>query len=134
MKKERIEALIDYFTDANGNTRYVTLVALSEPLGHSVMYEYDDDGVITVNTVVKGVKLGFAVCSPDDNFDENLGITIATGRARKNSKYALLTTKLGYVNSPLIEALLKQEAKYFKENPEKYIAGYERMVERASHE
>lgn len=127
MKKEHIETLVDSFVDVNGDTRHFVIAAISvmfdqndEPATVSDL-EYKECGV-----VVKGLKLGFAICNPSDKFNEELGITIAVGRARKNAKYALLASKPGFINTPLVHAFLLQEAEYFKHNPESHIAGYKR--------
>lgn len=127
MKKERIEYLVDSFVDANGDERHFVIAAVSE-----VFTEDDEPSCVTdidgleIQEVVKGLKLGFAICNPTDKFDEKLGITIAVGRARKNAEYALVASEMGYINTQLVRAFLQQEAEYFKHNPEYKIAGYKR--------
>lgn len=127
MKKERIETLVDSFVDANGDTHNFVIAAVSETFTERVepMYAINDYDDIT-DQVVKGLKLGFAICNPTDTFNEELGKTIAIGRARKNASYALLATELGFINTPLVRAFLAQEAEYFKHNPESRIAEYKR--------
>lgn len=127
MKKERIETLVDSFTDENGYTRHFVIAAIS------VMFDEDDEPDVVLNSnteyyqnVVKGLKLGFSICNPIDEFDEDLGIKIAIGRARKNSEYAILVSEPGFINTKLVQAFLEQEAEYFKHNPESRIAGYKR--------
>lgn len=145
MKKERIETLVDSFVDANGDERHFVVAAISEIMpstfgeaypgcdedekDEEVSVEaviYDDYDSNTIDQLVKGVKLGFAICNPCDVFNEELGKTIAIGRARKNASYALYATELGYINTKLVRAFLEQEAEYFKHNPESRIAGYKR--------
>lgn len=145
MKKERIETLVDQFVDTNGDTRHFVIAAISEVLPTTVgercpdehedfkdlevtheVVAYDEYDSETVDEVVKGIKLGFAICNPTDTFNEQLGKTIAIGRARKNASYALYATELGYINTKLVRAFLEQEAEYFKHNPESRIAGYKR--------
>lgn len=126
MKKERVEFYIDSFTDEFGQIRNFVIAAISEQFDEpSDVFTYDWNQ--TNQEVVKGLKLGFAICNPVDEFDANLGCTIAEGRARKNSEYALLSTQLGYINTTMVRAFLEQEAEYFKDNPERYIKGYKRM-------
>lgn len=127
MKKEHIETLVDSFVDVNGDTRHFVIAAIS------VMFDQNDEPATVSDLeykecgeVVKGLKLGFAICNPSDKFNEELGITIAVGRARKNEEYALLASKPGFINTPLVHAFLLQEAEYFKHNPESHIAGYKR--------
>lgn len=127
MKKERIEILVDSFVDANGDERHFVMAGVSEMFTDdvepsAVVDIYSDE----IQEVVKGLKLGFAICNPTDKFNEELGKTIAIGRARKNKEYALLASKPGYINTQLVKAFLIQEAEYFKHNPEYLIAGYKR--------
>lgn len=127
MKKERVEYLVDSFVDENNEERHFVVAAISQVFDEdteptSLVDVYND----SVQEVVKGLKLGFAICNPTDKFDESLGIKIAVGRARKNSEYALIATELGYINTKLVKAFLEQEAEYFKANPETRIAGYKR--------
>lgn len=138
MKKEKVVFLVDSFVDANGDTRNFVLAALSEPFeeGEVCVAETDfdfcdEEEIYVLTEMAKGVRLGYAICSPTDKFDEELGMTIALGRARKNAEYALVASRPGYINNPIVEAFLKQEATYLKENPEYYIAGYHRMIARA---
>lgn len=127
MKKERIEYLVDHFVDSNNDERYFVVAAVSEVFTDidepAYVADVEGDGIFSV---VKGIKLGFAICNPTDKFDEKLGITIAVGRARKNAIYALVASELGYINTQLVQAFLRQEAEYFKNNPESRIAGYKR--------
>ena len=127
MKKERIEYLVDSCVDANGDERHFVIAAVSEVFTEDdePSYVTDIDG-LEIQEVVKGLKLGFAICNPTDKFDEKLGITIAVGRARKNAEYALVASEMGYINTQLVRAFLQQEAEYFKHNPEYKIAGYKR--------
>lgn len=127
MKKERIEYLVDSFVDDNGDERHFVIAAVSEVFTEDdePSYVTDIDG-LEIQEVVKGLKLGFAICNPTDKFDEKLGITIAVGRARKNAEYALVASEMGYINTQLVRAFLQQEAEYFKHNPEYKIAGYKR--------
>ena len=127
MKRERIEHLVDSFVDENGEKRYFVIAAISE------VFDNDDEPCIVsdgygyeIQNVVKGLKIGYSICNPVDNYNEQLGIDIAIGRARKNSEYALLASNIGYIHSRLVKAVLQQEAEYFKRNPASKIKGYKR--------
>lgn len=125
MKKERIAYLVDSFVDANGDERHFVVAAVSE-----VFTDDDEPSYVAdlygneICEVVKGLKLGFSICNPTDTFNEEMGITIAVGRARKNAEYALVASSHGYINTKLVQAFLEQEAEYFKHNPEYQIKGY----------
>lgn len=127
MKKERIEYLVDSFTDVNGDTRHFVIAAISVRFGEAADTWFYDKGDAEHQENVKGLKLGYSICNPVDKFNEELGIQIAIGRARKNANYALLASELGFINTKLVKAFLEQEAAYFKENPESRIAGYKRQ-------
>lgn len=127
MKKERIETFVGKFIDDYGDERNFVMAAISAVLdGDDPCYITDEDGYYEQD-LVKGVKIGYSICNPIDEFDEDLGVTIAVGRARKNSEWALLATQPGYINSKVVQAFLEQEANYLAENPERYIAGYKRI-------
>ena len=126
--KERVQFHVDKFTDKNGNERHFVLCGLSQDkLIYIEFLNANDD---SAHWPSKVLKLGYAICNPNDKFDEELGMTIAEGRARKNKEYALFAMKPGYINTDTVAALLKREAEFFKKNPETYIKGYERMVKK----
>lgn len=125
MKKEHIAYLVDSFVDANGDERHFVVAAVSE-----VFTDDDEPSYVAdlygneICEVVKGLKIGFSICNPTDTFNEEMGITIAVGRARKNAEYALVASSHGYINTKTVQAFLEQEAEYFKHNPEYLIKGY----------
>lgn len=121
--KERVQFHIDKFTDKNGNERHFVLCGLSQEIDGSII-----DWTFNTQDICKCLKLGYAICNPNDEFNEELGMTIATGRAQKNKDYALFAVKPGYINTDTVAALLEREAEFFKRNPEIYIKGYERMA------
>lgn len=127
MKKERVQYHIDSFTDENQDYREFVICAISEVLSEECRaYISNEDYLYNEEEIVKGVKLGWAICNPKDKSDIDLGMKIALGRARKNESYALYATQLGYINSKMIEAFLEQESEFFKKNPQSHIAGYKR--------
>ena len=83
--------------------------------------EFDSD---FIDCVIKRVSLGFAFCNPEDEFNEELGKTIAIGRAKKSRGTSIYTIKLGYINTKLVKAFIEQEVSYLKDNPEHYIEDY----------
>lgn len=127
MRKERVQTISGQFTNEETNeVRFYTIAAISEVFGDCYKVCNCDDWDAEDKEVVKGVKLGISICNPIDIYNERLGKEIAIGRARKNSEYALYASKLGYVNSLLIDGLLRQEAEYLEKNPELFIANYKR--------
>jgi hypothetical protein len=122
MSKEKVVFAIDLFVDFAGKTREVIFAAVSKM--NSIM-AMGDDGFNEV--ILKSVSLGVSVQSPGDKeVNTVLGKTIAEGKARKpkSSVGTLFTTESGMINRAVVEALLGQEMEFFKQNPGKYIAGY----------
>ena len=94
--KERVEYRVDSFVDFTGMERKFVMVALSQE-----------------------------VCQPEDEFDENMGVQIALGKARKLHNHALYSTDPGLINRGVVNALLDQEVAFFKQCPGKYLKGYD---------
>ena len=136
MKEKRSDYIVDRFVDEYGDERNFVLAAIS--------YEFNEEDVVAsdlscgcdIQNLTKGVKLGYSICRPEytdkdgvthkDEFNRELGINIALGRARKNSVFALMSEYEGDINSDTVWALLERRAKYFKNNPETLIKGYTR--------
>jgi hypothetical protein len=125
--KQRIEVLKDSFVDYAGKTHHFIMVAISEPLiyedGEVSVLFVSENTAIPMQTVTKGVKLGVAICNPEDKYNEEKGILKATARAN-NSDFVLFAHDKGQINTTVVRGFLKQEAEYLKNNPEKYIKGY----------
>lgn len=122
--KERVEYRIDSFTDYANIERKFIMAAVSQEV----------DAVITDSNAVQhdGVKrlsIGVAICNPEDEFNEEVGKTIALGKARKGNKHAFYSTDSGLINRGVVNALLDQEVAFFKQCPGKYIAGSKEVYE-----
>lgn len=148
--KEYINVLEDAFADYKGIVHPFTIVAVSQTvpetgkeLGeaehywnnevtHEVTVYLEDYGTWDyIGNIGKVVKLGIAICNPDDEYNNKIGYNKALSRARNSTPvlYANINN-LGIINTKVIEALLQQEAKYLKENPAKYIKGYKEAEEK----
>lgn len=142
--RERIETITDSFVDYLGKTHHFVIAAISQSLPTKVKHlenppitdseeeVYHEVGVYIngygtedyLGTVTKAIKLGVAICNPEDVFDEKVGTLKAVDRAR-NSNPVIFSTHPGYINTALVKALLEQEATYLKTNPGNFIVGYE---------
>lgn len=123
MKKERVEYIVSSFTDFEGKERQFVMAALSMDLESG--YEVSDEDYEEVKPVTKALHIGVSVCNAKDVSDETLGKAIALGKARsEKTRKSLYATDSGLINIQVVQALLKQESEYFKQNPGKYIAGY----------
>lgn len=147
--KEHIEFITDSFTDYAGKVHHFVIAALSQNLPsrsgqlehnpvddknfsvyHEVNIYIEDYGIEDyIGTVTKVVRLGVSICNPLDTFDEKVGTLKAIARAR-NAAPTLYSSNLGAINTGVVKALLEQEAKYLKDNPEKFIKGYIDMRDR----
>lgn len=65
----------------------------------------------------KHFNMGWAICNPEDKFDENVGIELCKKRFRKND----LTTQCGtFLTKDMIYAILANEIIYIKNNLDKF--------------
>lgn len=124
---KKVEYIVDFFKDFTGKERPFVMAAVSLR-GKSVVY-IEEDGE-PIDNDMKVLSIGVSVCRPSDTFSETLGKTIAEGKAMKYRNHALYTTDAGLINETMVKALLKQEAEYFKMNPGRYLAGYDRDAEK----
>lgn len=135
-KKEVIETKIGSFVDVEGLTRQYVIAAVSEAIpeenefGDTFQTEvtrWTDEEAFYVDTVVKKLSIGFAICSKDDKFDEAIGKEIAIGKARKRPSSVIYATTPGVINSLMVDAVMKQEMSYFEANPSYLIAAYKKL-------
>ena len=129
---------IDKFVDNNGVEREFILAAVSIDLrkDKSVIYSEAAIGVTTGEAAYdmeKVLCLGIAVRRPEDEFNEALGMRIAEGKALKaltnpDKGKLLFASDAGLINTKMVQALLEQEALYFKRDPRCYIRGYDRQA------
>lgn len=120
---KKVEYIVDSFKDFTGEERQFVMAAVS------IEVCIEEDGDITDNDM-KVLSIGVSVCRPDDEFNETLGKTIAEGKATKYRNHALYAVDAGLINETMVKALLQQEAEYFKVNPGRYLAGYDRDAEK----
>lgn len=148
--KEYINVLEDMFVDYKGIVHPFTIVAVSQTLPktgkelgedehywenevtHEVNIYLEDYGTWDyLGDVGKVLKLGIAICNPDDEYNEKVGYNKALSRARNSKPVLFVNEKTpGVINNYVVTALLQQEANYLKENPAKYIKGYKEAEEK----
>lgn len=148
--KEHINVLEDAFVDYKGIVHPFTIVAVSQTLPktgkeigeseqywkdkvtHEVAIYLEDYGTVDyLGNVDKVVKLGIAICNPQDEFNDKVGYCKALARARSSKPVLFVNEDTpGVINTQVVSALLQQEAKYLKENPAKYIKGYKEAEEK----
>jgi hypothetical protein len=124
---EKIVYKVSDFTDFAGQTRQVVMAAVS---GGCEIEVFGGDSFLTPSDIIiKEVRLGVAVQNPSDvHLIPNVerAKIIAAGKARKDKSCfgKLYSTDKGFINNKLVDAFLEQEMEYFKQNPGKYLKGY----------
>ena len=119
--KEKVQYLFDSFIDFKGEEHKFVICAVSQLVNNNSL-------------LCKKVTLGFSICNPGDEFNEEFGTTIAYNRAKsENCSHELYVSKSGMINTKLVSALLEQEAEYLKRDPNSQIKGY-REAENKFHE
>lgn len=131
MVKNRVVFRNGMFTDYKGNQRQYIVAAVSERtddcygIPATVVCGGMKPDIIETRDAVKKLTLGFAICSPEDKWDEELGKTIALGKAVKRPARVMWVSHAGMINTDVVNALVEQEMKFFENNPGCVIAGYD---------
>ena len=125
MVKNRIEYRIGEFIDFAGRTRKYVVAAVSELIDYACVTTVTHDADITMDEVVKKLSLGFAICNPEDKWNEELGKKIALGKAMKRPARVMYTSHAGMINTDVVNALINQEMKYAEKAPSTVFKGYE---------
>ena len=67
------------------------------------------------------MSIGYAIYNPNDEYDEDFGIRIATHRAKKKPFCNILSDFSGEFNKETIDALLKVKGEYIANNITDFI-------------
>ena len=110
---------VDSFIDFEGKERkFVLLCAtINNPL-----YVYRGNHVIEAE---RYLNLGIALCNEVDEFNEQLGVKIALGRAQKKLNHMIVFQRGSMINNDLVNTILERESAYLKKDPGFYIEGYD---------
>lgn len=127
MKIKRTVHKVGEFVDYLGNTRKFIIAAVSIDTEGNTEVDIFKEGNYGLNTYTcpKALAIGVSACLPNDEFNEEIGLKIAVGKALKDRSHWIFTTDEGLINTGMVEGLLTQEIEYFKKNPGKYLKGYE---------
>jgi len=136
---------IDKFTDFNGVEREFIIAAVSVDTAKDCKDMFINESFVSLSNDMdvwdlkapKLLLLGVAVRNANDTYDEELGMKIALGKALKvlddpdkqTGKIIAVSDK-GLINSAVVDAILDQEAAYFKRNPGSYITGYDKKAKK----
>ena len=69
----------------------------------------------------KTLKIGYAICSSEDEYNENVGVAIAKKRAKKSPVGVVSTTSFTMLQDDQCNALVENEANFIEKNLDKYI-------------
>jgi len=124
----------DTFVDFTGATRNFCIAAVSQEENTALLLAVNE---LTEKTEValptKSLRIGVSICHPSDvtKYSKELAETIAEGKALKDSSAVgqIYSTDRGFINTKVVNALLEQEAEFFKQNPDRYITGYRKQKE-----
>ena len=125
MVKNRIEYRIGEFIDFAGRTRKYVVAAVSELIDYGCVTTVTQGADLIMEEIVKKLSLGFAICNPEDKWDEELGKRIALGKAIKRPTRIMYASHAGMINTEVVNALINQEMKYTEKAPETVFKGYE---------
>ena len=140
MKQDIETYLIDSFIDFEGKEHKIVACALSQsPINTKyeslkVGWVSPNEMMDTENTlchdVYRLVTIGIAICNPEDPFNEETGKKIAYGKAANREDLPrIYTPNKGIITGELVDAFLKQQVRFFKENPGTLINGYDKAKE-----
>ena len=119
----------DKFVDYAGKEhQFVVAVRKISLKDLDIEYAVDSEDIESIGEVRTGLQVGVSICNPVDEYDEGIGVLKALGRARK-AECSLYSTYPGQLGKIVLQAYLEQEAEYIKNNPDKYIKGYNEAKE-----
>jgi len=134
--KEVVNYKVGEFVDYLGGTHKFVICAVStgnleDSEGNEVFnvlrMETSDDYIDEMD-FPRALFLGVAICNPKDEFDLEKGKMIAYNKAItvKNINHpAIYTTRPGFINTEVVEALLNNSIEYIKRDPGSVIPGYD---------
>lgn len=109
---------VDSFIDFEGKERKFVLLCATI-----------NDPSLIINTqfteAERYLNLGIALCNEVDEFDEQLGVKIALGRAQKKLNHMIVFQRGSMINNDLVNTILERESAYLKKDPGFYIEGYD---------
>lgn len=137
-KSDVINYVVDSFINYKGvEQKFVLCVKTTEC--ESAIFEFNEgedfknlDYAIDNDDYYRGFRnlhVGVAICNPNDKFNEEIGKKIALGKA-ESSIPKLISTEPGIINNAVVQSLIQQEINYIKNNPGRFIPGYDEAVDK----
>lgn len=141
MKQDIAVYQTDSFVDFEGKEHKIVACALSQSpsspfLKVGWVNEDDclDDTDALYHNIYRMVTIGIAICNPDDEYNEEAGKRIARNKAANIENLPrIYATDKGIITKELVDAFLKQQIRFFKENPGTLIPGYDEAQRNRNH-
>ena len=109
---------VDSFIDFEGKERKFILLCATINMPSLILNNQ-------FNEAERYLNLGIALCNEVDEFDEQLGVKIALGRAQKKLNHMIVLQRGSMINNDLVNTILERESAYLKKDPGFYIEGYD---------
>ena len=139
MKQDISIFVEDSFIDYKGREHKIVACALSQSPSDKdfkLMTGWiDTNGMLDSRSalcqnVYRMVTVAIAICNPEDEFDLEKGKQQAYNKAANiETLPRLYTSNKGVITKELVDAFIKQQINFFKENPETLIKGYKEAKE-----
>ena len=110
--KEIISYVHGSFVDYRGDEHHVTVCGLSVKTNKFIDIE-------------KFLRIGVSICNPSDDYDVNVGESMALSRARGKNAIIMTTNKSGMFNTATVNCILNDYLKYILDDPGAIIKGYD---------
>lgn len=134
MKQDKAIYKVDSFIDYAGREHKLVVCALSQSPDNSdatlkVGWVDEKDVMMSdchlYHNIYRIVTLGIAVCNPNDDFNLKAGEKLAYNKAAHMENLPrLYATSKGMITKDVVNAFIDQQLKFYKENPESLIPGY----------
>lgn len=134
--KERQETFIKEFdiTDINGQVHKAIMAGIltvEKWAGEDIKFSSNKVGIKTVTTKTvtptecynKELALGVSITNPNDEFNFELGVQIAEGRANKETKRLglIISEDRGMLGMAMCNAIMDQQIQYIRENQTHFL-------------
>lgn len=127
--KEIVQSAKGKFTMFDGTERDFIVASVSRD--DNIVYGvYNNEGEVTEEVLVnvgRELVFGVAVLNPADKYNERLGLTIATGKAKKKTLCRVAFPDPFLLSKEVVDSLLNNLVKKIQNNPALAFDNYEEM-------
>lgn len=120
---DEVEEDVPYQTFTTMEGFRVVMVAIVSP--KDIFCEGNEYGDLPYIRKGKELRIGYAICNPNDTFDEDFGVRMALSRARKKPFCHLMSGFGGEFPLSTIMALIQDKGEYIVANIDKFVPNEE---------